>query len=117
VCACQRSFESSCSPRIRTIGDGAITILGIRTGASRSKQLLWVKCARMYFCGANLILCVAVQAKHRPCADSRAVQFTAVNSLYVKRFMSFAKPRAEQIGVGLAGSVLLVVVRRRRGRC
>ena len=96
VCAFQQSFECSCSPRTRTTGDGAITLSSIRFKASRSKLLLWVKCMRVYFYEANRIPCVEAQTRHRSCADSRVVQFSAVDSLYVSRFMSPAKPRADK---------------------
>jgi hypothetical protein len=60
------------------MGGGAISLPFVRIGASRSKLLLLVKCVRMYFCEANRIQWVEAQARHRSCADSKAMQFTAV---------------------------------------
>ncbi len=49
----------------------------------------------MYLSRANLIPCVEAHCRHRLCAVSRAVQFSAVDSLYASRLMSSTKPIAD----------------------
>jgi hypothetical protein len=41
------------------------------------------------------ISCVEAQTRHQSCADSNTIQFAAVDSLYVSRLMSSAKPKAD----------------------
>ena len=91
---------SSCKPRIRTTSDGAIMLSPIRIEAPRSKMFLWVKCVRTYLFRANCIPCVEAQARHWLCASSSVVQFAAVDSLYVSKLMSSAKPKADSCRLG-----------------
>lgn len=60
-------------------------------GASRSNLLFRVNCVRVCFFGANHLPWVEAQARHRSCAGPKTVQFTAVDSLWVSRFMSFTQ--------------------------
>jgi hypothetical protein len=49
VCAFQLSLVSSCTPRTRTTGFGAISLPLFRIRAFRLKLLLWVKCVRAIY--------------------------------------------------------------------
>ena len=42
------------------------------------------------------MLCVEAHSRHCLCADSRAVQFSAVDWLYISKLMLSAKPRTNR---------------------
>lgn len=96
---------SSCAPRTRTIGDGAIVTPSSRTEASKSNLFLRAKCVSLYFSRSNLMPCVEAYARYRSCAVSRAIQFTAVDSLYVSRLTSSAKSIVDRRNSGRSSAL------------